>query len=108
MAEEAVIGSATVKAIDPATRKITLSTEDGRQAVFTAPAEVHNFDRIHAGDKVNVTLHERLVVYVDRNEREPSATHAAALARAPKGAKPGAIAGESFELVATITEIDTA
>jgi Cu/Ag efflux protein CusF len=108
MAEETVSASATVKAIDPATRKITLSTQDGNQATFTAPAEVRNFDQIRVGDKLNATIHQRLVVYVDRDEREPSAVHAAALAKAPQGAKPGAIVAENFEVIATVTAIDSA
>jgi hypothetical protein len=107
-AEGTVTGLATVKAIDPATRKVTLATEDGAQAPFTVPPEVRNFDQIHVGDRVNATVHEKLVVFVDRSGREPSVAHVAGLARAPEGAKPGAIVAEAFEVVATVTSIDTA
>src|SRR5215212_2169318 len=44
--EETVKASATVEAIDPATRKITLLTQDGSRALFTAPPEMHNFDQL--------------------------------------------------------------
>ena len=108
IAEETVTGSATVKAIDRGKRKVTLSTESGTQASFTVPPEVKNFDQIRVGDRVSATVRERLVVYVDSSDREPSAVHAAALATAPKGAKPGAISAESFEAVATVTAIDSA
>ncbi len=104
--EETVTGSAIVDAIDPATRKITLKTDDGTRASFTAGPEVRNFDRIHVGDKVTATLHEQLAVTVDR-EAEPGVTHAGAVLRAPKGANPGAIVAEVYEVVATVKSIDT-
>jgi hypothetical protein len=56
---------------------------------------------------VNATLKEQLVVLVTP-KREPGTAHAALLARAPKGAKPGAIAAEVFEVVADVTAIDAA
>ncbi len=39
---------------------------------------------------------------------EPSVTHAAALATAPKGAKPGAMVAEMYEIVASVKSIDSA
>jgi hypothetical protein len=107
--EETVRGTVTVSAIDPATRKITLSTQDGAQATFTAPPEMRNFDQLRVDDKVDATLKEQLLIFVDRDgDRDPSVTHAAALARTPKGARPGAIVAEGFEIVATVQSIDTA
>jgi hypothetical protein len=97
----------TVTAIDPSTRSVTLAGEDGSKATFTAPPEIRNFDQIHVGDKVNATIAERLVVFVRSGTTQPSVSHAAALARAPKGAKPGALIAETFEIVATVKSIDT-
>jgi hypothetical protein len=105
--DETFKASATVSAVDPTTRKITLTTDDGTQGSFTAPPEVRNFDQIHAGDKVNATVNQQVAIFVDR-DREASATHVSAAARAPKGAKPGALVAEAFEVVATVTSIDTA
>ena len=107
VATRVVKASATVSAIDPASRKITLSTEDGMRATFAAPAEMHNFDQLRVGDKVNATLREQLLVKVGQGQ-EASATHAGAVARAPKGAQPGAVAAEMFEVVATVKAIDPA
>jgi translation elongation factor P/translation initiation factor 5A len=104
--EDTFTASATVAAVDPATRKITLTSEDGNKATFTVPAEAHNFDQIHVGDKVNATIVERMVVFVRSATTEPTVTHAAAVARAPKGAKPGALIAESFEIVAAVKAID--
>lgn len=102
--EETIKGTATVAAIEPATRKITLQTQDGK-ATFTAPEQMQNFDQLKAGDKVNATLHEQLVIFVDQG-RDPAAVHSAVLSRAPKGAKPGAIVAETFEVVSTVKSID--
>jgi len=107
VAQRMVKSSATVSAIEPATRKITLTTEDGSRATFSAPPEMHNFDQLHVGDKVNATLNEQLVVLVGSGAT-PGATHAAVVARAPKGARPGAMAAETFEVVGTVKAIDTA
>jgi Cu/Ag efflux protein CusF len=102
--DETITGTATVAAIDKTSRKVTLTTQDGK-ASFTAPPEMQNFDQLKVGDKVTATLHEKLVIFVDEG-RDPAAVHAATLSRAPKGAKPGAIAAESFEVVSTVKSID--
>jgi len=102
--EETVQGTATVAAIEPATRKITLTTDDGK-ATFTAPETMQNFDQLKVGDKVNATLKEQLVIFVDQG-RDPSAVRSAVLSRSPKGAKPGAIVAETFEVVSTVKSID--
>lgn len=111
--EESFTVSATVSAVDPTTRRVTLTAADGRQATFIAGPEIRNFDQLRAGDKVNATLTERLVVFVrgagdgNGDGAPPSATHAKALAAAPKGAKPGALIAESFEVVAAVQAIDS-
>src|SRR5687767_5988024 len=53
-----------VSAVDAASRRVTLVDDSGNQTTFTAGPEVRNLDQLRAGDKVNVTLNERLVVYV--------------------------------------------
>jgi len=106
-ASRVIKATATVTAIDPKTRKITLSTDDGTRATFTAPPEMHNFDQLRVGDKVNATLNEQLVVAVGPATR-PSDQYAAAVLRAPKGAHPGAMSAETFQTTATVTAIDTA
>jgi Cu/Ag efflux protein CusF len=99
--------SATVSAIDAASRNVTLSTDDGKQTSFTAGPEIRNFDQLHVGDKVNVTINEKLVVFVrGGDEADPTVTHASALATAPKGAKPGAIVAQEYEIVADVKAID--
>jgi hypothetical protein len=98
--------SATVNVIDPSTRVINLTASDGSKASFKAPPEVRNFDQIRVGDKVNATIAERLVIFVRSSGEDPSIVHAAALAAAPKGAKPGVMVGEAYEITANVTSID--
>jgi Cu/Ag efflux protein CusF len=106
--EETFTASATVRAVDNATRKVTLEAEDGEIATFTAPPEMRNLDQLHAGDRVKATGVSRLAIFVGRAGDRPDATHAAVLARAPKGAKPGAMVAETFEIVGKVRAIDTA
>src|SRR5688572_15184948 len=44
--------SATVKAIDPATRTLTLQTEAGKEVAIQCGESVRNFDQIKVGDVV--------------------------------------------------------
>jgi hypothetical protein len=107
VASRVIKASATVTEIDPKTRHISLSTDDGSRATFAAPPEMHNFDQLRVGDKVNATLKEQILVSVGPGTK-PSDTHAAAVARAPKGARPGAMAAETFQAIATVKAIDSA
>ena len=105
--EETIKASATVAAVDQSTRKVTLKTDDGTEASFTAPPEVKNFEQIRVGDKVNATIHSQLFVYVGRNAG-PSQSQQAEVITTPKGAKPGAIVAQNYETVAKVKAIDAA
>ena len=105
--EDSFTSYATVRGIDRAKRKVTLETSDGTRSTFTAPPEVRNLDQVREGDRVKATFTERLTVLVNQ-DATPGADYAAASARAPKGAKPGAIVAESYEAVASVKSIDTA
>jgi hypothetical protein len=106
--EDTFTASVSVAAVDKSSRKITLAASDGGKATFTAGPEIRNFDQIRVGDKVTATFTERLVVFVRGDGADPSVSHAAALAAAPKGAKPGVMVGEAYEIVASIKSIDSA
>lgn len=108
MVEDTFTVTATVSAVDKSTRKITLKGETGEQTSFTAGPEIRNFDQIQAGDKVTATITERLNVFVRGSGTDPSVSHSAALAAAPKGAKPGVLVAETYEVVAAVKAIDTA
>lgn len=98
--------TATVTAVDAASRKVTLAAPDGTKTVFKAGPEVVNFGQIQVGDQVKATVAEQLVVYVRKNGEPASDGAAAAVALAPVGAKPGVLMAETVEVTAKVEAID--
>lgn len=94
---------ATVESIDPASRTVVLKTHDGRLTRMVAGPEVRNFDRIAVGDRVVTTFVEAVSLQLrkggdgirERSESEQSA-------RAPEGAKPGAVVQHRVKVVADV------
>jgi Cu/Ag efflux protein CusF len=56
-----VTATATIRAIDAATRSVTLRAENGDEDTFTVGPEVKRFDQLKVGDKIRVTYYEALV-----------------------------------------------
>lgn len=56
--EELVEETATVAAVNAATRAVSLRVDDGEITTVYAGPEVLNFDQIKVGDQVDVTYHE--------------------------------------------------
>ena len=106
--EDTFTVSAKVSDLDRPSRHITLTASDGTKSSFTAGPQIRNFDQLLVGDNVKATLTERLVIFVRSGSEDLSVTHAAALATAPKGAKPGAMVAEMYEIVASVKSIDSA
>ena len=104
--EDTFTTTATVSDINKSERKVTLKASDGTKTSFTAGPQIRNFDQLKEGDKVSATVIERLEVFVRGSGEDPRVTHSAALARAPKGAMPGALVAESYEIVAAVKSID--
>src|SRR5580765_2188643 len=59
--ENAVTATATIRAIDQATRSITLRTEKGDEDTFTVGPEVTRFDQLKVGDTIRATYYEAVV-----------------------------------------------
>ncbi len=98
--------TATVTGIDPANRKVTLVSPDGKKTTYKAGPEVINFDQIRVGDQLKVTVAEELVVYLAEQGAPPSASAASLVALAPKGAKPGAFMANTVEVTAKVKSIN--
>lgn len=96
--------TAKVAAIDPASRKVTLVSDDGIKQVVQVGPEAINFDQIRVGDQLTVTATEQLAVEMSA----PGDTDggAALVALAPRGAKPGGLVAEAVQVSGTITAID--
>lgn len=99
--------SATITAIDPATRNVTLKGPQGREVVVTAGPEVKNFAQMKVGDKVDVEYVEALTLELKKGGGQAVAkTEAAGAAAAKPGAAPGAIVGRQVKVVADVVAVD--
>ena len=97
---------AVVTAIDPATRKITLANEAGKERVFTAGPEMVNFDQLRVGDQVTTKVIQQAIVAMATDASAQDDSVSALAAAAPEGAKPGALLAASVQVTAKVTAID--
>jgi hypothetical protein len=96
----------TVKAIDYATRTVTLQGPDGTTGTYRIGPEMTNFNQVHVGDQVKATVTEGLAVGVRKAGTPPNAGEKISVALAPKGARPGMFVEKTAEATAKITGID--
>ncbi len=108
VATETTTATATVQAVDPANRTVTLRSPDGTTSTYQVGKEAVNFDQIKVGDQVKITLVESLAVTIRKTDEPPSTAESTAITRAPKGAMPGGVIVNTTELTARVTAIDTA
>jgi translation initiation factor IF-1 len=99
--------TATVAAIDPRSRRITLIAPDGRRVTYKVSKDAVNFDQIRVGDRVIATVTEELAVFLRKAGTPPSAGEGAEVALAPKGAMPGGVVAETAEVTARVMSVDT-
>jgi len=97
--------TAVVQTIDMETRQVLLKTEDGRMLTIVAGPEVRNLDQVEPGDRVKAVYYESVAVQMAA-EHASGTKAAAAVARAPEGAKPGAAAGVSVRAIVTMISYD--
>ena len=105
----AVTATATVKAIDPEKRIVTLQLSDGTEEQVTCGPEVRNFDQIKVGDEVKAAAVARMVVSIGKGNGGGAAAPANTgpiIARAPKGAPPGAIIAKTEQITAKVDAVD--
>lgn len=96
---------ATVEAIDPATRIVTLRGPKGPLNVVVGD-EVKNFANIHVGDKVVVSYYQGLAVQMAKGDAKAMEPAAATFDyRAPGGQRPAGGAGASVTATVTIIGI---
>jgi Cu/Ag efflux protein CusF len=103
---EGATATATVDAIDPAKRIVTLKAADGTTRSIHLGKECVNFDQIKVGDQVRSTVAEEVAVSVSKAGTPPSAGTGAVIALAPKGAKPGMLIADTEDVTAKIKSID--
>jgi carbon starvation protein CstA len=98
--------TATVTAIDAATRKVKLTLANGKRITVKCGPEVANFKQIHINDVVKVTVTEELAAYLDKG-RAMGVSGDASGALAPIGAKPGGAISDTVQETGKIAAIDT-
>lgn len=97
--------TATVVAIDKATRTVTLKGPK-RTVDVVAGDEVRNFDQIHVGDRLIVKYVESLSLELKKTKGKPDAKEEVAAARAPLGAKPAGAVGREVTVLADVVAVD--
>jgi hypothetical protein len=94
---------ATVTAIDPSTRTVTLKTEAGDTVDVAAGSEVKNFDQIKVGDVVRATYTESIAFNVVPKGETPGGASQTAQ-RVPGGAQVGQQVTSSFKVASVEPE----
>ncbi len=100
--------TATVEAVDLATRLVTLARPDGKSVVVQAGAQVRNLAQVRVGDKVTVEYYEGLAAEIAPpgaalDEVEVTGV----MARAPLGERPVGAVGEAIRATVVIEYVDT-
>ena len=109
LAEQAAEATATVTAIDPTKRLISLKDEDdGSEFTVEAGDEVRNFAQIKVGDEVNVQYYQALAAEVTKAEASDADGAVVLGARAAEGDRPAGGIGTLYTAIVTIDSVDTA
>ena len=98
--------SATIEAIDRASRLITLKGPKGNLATVYADQSIKRFDELKVGDTVNATYYESIAVNV-RKPGDPAPPASSSAVTPSKGA-PGATAAVQETATVTVQAIDKA
>jgi hypothetical protein len=100
--------TATVVAVDQASRKVTLKPEQGESFDFVAGPEVKNLAQVQAGDVVTVEYVESIALEVRRNDgTQPDMAMSGVAAVAKPGEKPAGALGGQVTVSAVIVAIDS-
>jgi hypothetical protein len=98
---------ATLTAMDPSTRKVTLMTPDGKSATFRADPAV-DLSQFAVGDQIAVQATEAVAVAIRSNGTPASDPQSVALAAVGgDGSSKGAFVGTATEMAAKVVAIDT-
>ena len=98
--------SATVVAIDAATRTATLRGAKGKVVDVVVPPEVRNFAEIRVGDLVTVEYARALTLQLKPTPGLRSSTTETATAPAPAGAVAGGAAAKQVVIMANVTAVN--
>jgi hypothetical protein len=103
---ETVKASASVIAIDKATRKVTLKTAAGKTFEVTAGPDVKNFDQVKVGDELVVEFVQALTMEVKTGGGLRGSTDQSQSAQAKPGERPGAAGAREVTVTADVMAVD--
>jgi Cu/Ag efflux protein CusF len=106
--EDLVQKTATVIAVDQASRLVTLRAEDGSAVTVKVSDEVKNLPQVREGDKVTVSYYQALAAEVKKpGEGVQGVQTDVAAATAQPGSMPAAGAGVVMRTTVVIDSVDT-
>lgn len=106
-ASQTVQMTATVEAINMATREVTLRGENGKSQTISVGPEARNLGQVKPGDEVTAEFTRGLDIQVFADDgNEPGAGTLAAAGRSEQGDMPGAMAVTSEVITAKVAEIN--
>jgi hypothetical protein len=97
--------TATVEAIEAASRTLTLKKPDGTFVTIVAGPDITRFGEVKIGDKVNARYYENVVVRL-KKPGEPEVASAVRATTPSEQAMPGGTRAKQMKITATITDID--
>ena len=101
--------TATITAIDAATRAVTMKGPQGNELTITAGSEVKNFAQMKVGDQVKVQYIEALTLELKKGSTAPvSRTDTAGVGSAKPGERPAGAAGRQVTVMAEVVALDSA
>jgi Cu/Ag efflux protein CusF len=106
---QTVKATATITAIDKATRDVTLKGPEGNSITVTAGPEVKNFDKLKVGDQVDLQYVEALSLQLRKGgDKTVAKTEKMDAVGAKKGEAPGGAVGRQVTVVANVVALDPA
>ena len=101
--------TATITAIDKATRDVTLKGPQGNEVTVTVGPEVKNFANMHVGDQVDAQYVEAVTLELKKGGGQKVArTEQAGVKGAKPGEQPAGVAGRQVTIVADVIAVDPA
>jgi Cu/Ag efflux protein CusF len=97
--------TATIKAINAATRSVTLKAENGDEDTFTVGPEVVRFDQLKVGDTIKASYYESLVFQVLK-PGAPAPPAGTGLAAGRLKDTPGGVIGKQETTTVTVKAVD--
>lgn len=96
---------ATVQAVYPDKRSLTLVGPQGQQQTIFVGPDI-KLDKVHAGDKVKVSLYQGIAAQIAKGDKKVSDPAAANFAYKNPGGKPGGGIGDSVTVTVKILGVD--